>query len=362
MRIMFFIGTVELLLSVIAFLYYRYHLPFGRSAAFSLAYLLLTLNSVFSRPISPFLPHFLVKISAWLDGLWLAFGYYTLIFALIHFIIWLCTKFFSVQLPTAKIACTFLACTLLFVAWGSYRAFNPVVRTEKILTEKLPPNSSYRIVLVSDIHLGRILGRSYAENLTHSINQLNPDIVLLAGDLLDEKIAYILEENSLAPLEHIQAPKGIFMAFGNHDYLDTPALWQSMVEKQNITVLRDQSIVIDKKIKITGLNDFSRNRSLESLLQLSSDNEKYYSILIDHQPRKMMAASRAGYDLYLAGHTHTGQLFPNRHITKRMYPLDFGRSECGQLTAITSGGYGFWGPPVRTEAAPELVLIELVGK
>lgn len=76
----------------------------------------------------------------------------------------------------------------------------------------------------------------------------------------------------------------------------------------------------------------------------------------------MLAASRAGYDLYVAGHTHTGQLFPNHYITKRMYPLDFGRSEFGPLTAITSGGYGFWGPPVRTEAAPELVLIELVGK
>lgn len=362
MRIMFFIGTVELLLSVIGFLYYRYNLPFGRSAAFSLAYLLLTLNSIFSRPISPFLPHFLVKFSAWLDGLWLAFGYYTLIFALIHFIIWLCTKIFSLQLPTAKIACAFLACSLLLVAWGSYRAFHPVVRTEKIFTEKLPQGSSYRMVLVTDIHLGRILGRSYAENLTQRINQLQPDIVLLAGDLLDEKIAYVLEENSLAPLSQIQTRQGIFMAFGNHDYIDTPALWQSMVEKQNITVLRDQSLIVDEKIKITGLNDFSRNRSIESLLQLSGDNKKYYSILIDHQPRKMLAASRAGYDLYVAGHTHTGQLFPNHYITKRMYPLDFGRSEFGPLTAITSGGYGFWGPPVRTEAAPEIVLIELVGK
>lgn len=362
MRIMFFIGTVELVLSIIGFLYYRYHLPFGRSVAFSMSYLLLTLNAVFSRPISPFLPHLLVKISAWLDGLWLAFCYYTLIFALIHFIIWLCTKIFSVQFPTTKIACAFLVCTLLFVAWGSYRAFNPVVRTEKILTEKLPPNNSYRIVLVSDVHLGRILGRSYAENLTHSINQLNPDMVLLAGDLLDEKIAYILAEDSLAPLSQIQTNKGVFMAFGNHDYLDNPALWQSMVEKQNITVLRDQSFIIDEKLKITGLNDFSRNRSLESLLDLATGNEKYYSVLIDHQPRKIIAASRVGYDLYLAGHTHTGQLFPNRHITKRMYPLDFGRNEFGSLTAITSGGYGFWGSPVRTEAPPELVLIELIGK
>ena len=68
------------------------------------------------------------------------------------------------------------------------------------------------------------------------------------------------------------------------------------------------------------------------------------------------------YDLYLSGHTHTGQLFPNRIITKKMYVLDYGRLDYHGLTAITSNGYGFWGPPVRTEIAPELVVIELVGK
>ena len=176
---------------------------------------------------------------------------------------------------------------------------------------------------------------------------------------MDEKIAYVVEQDSLSPLAKLKAPLGVYAAYGNHDYLDKPLLWQQMLEANNIKVLRDASLIVDNTLKVTGLNDFSRNRSIATLEKLSANNESYYSILIDHQPRKLEPASAAGYDLYVAGHTHTGQLFPNRLVTKKMYKLDYGRKDFGKMTAITSNGYGFWGPPVRTELAPELVVINL---
>lgn len=362
MRIIFFIGIVDLLLSTIGYLYYRHNLPWGRSSWFTLAYLLLTLNAIVSRALSPTLPHFLVKLSAWAEGLWVAFGYYTLLFALVHFVLWLIFKLLTFSLPLGKIAMVTLVASCLTVTFGSLRAFAPVVRTEHIVTSKLPAGTSYRLALISDVHLGRILGRSYAEKLVHRINQLEPDAVLIAGDLIDERITYVEEENSLAALAKLNAPKGVYLAFGNHEYIDNPALWHKMVQANGIKVLMDASTVIDGRIKLTGLNDYSRNRDLSSLKALAWENDKYYSILIDHQPRKMETAAAEGYDLYLSGHTHTGQLFPNRQVTKRMYQLDYGRRDFGKLIAITSSGYGFWGPPVRTEAAPEIVLIELNGK
>lgn len=362
MRIIFFIGIVDLLLSTIGYLYYRHNLPWGRSSWFTLAYLLLTLNAIVSRALSPTLPHFLVKLSAWAEGLWVAFGYYTLLFALVHFVLWLIFKLLPFTLPLDKIAMVTLVASCLTVTFGSLRAFTPVVRTEHIVTSKLPADTSYRLALISDVHLGRILGRSYAEKLVQRINQLEPDAVLIAGDLIDERITYVEEENSLAALAKLNAPKGVYLAFGNHEYIDNPALWHKMVQANGIKVLRDASTVIDGRLKLTGLNDYSRNRDLSSLKALAWENEKYYSILIDHQPRKMETAAAEGYDLYLSGHTHTGQLFPNRQVTKRMYQLDYGRRDFGKLIAITSSGYGFWGPPVRTEAAPEIVLIELNGK
>ena len=362
MRIIFFIGIVDLLLSTIGYLYYRHNLPWGRSSWFTLAYLLLTLNAIVSRALSPTLPHFLVKLSAWAEGLWVAFGYYTLLFALVHFVLWLIFKLLPFTLPLDKIAMVTLVASCLIVTFVSLRAFTPVVRTEHIVTSKLPAGTSYRLALISDVHLGRILGRSYAEKLVQRINQLEPDAVLIAGDLIDERITYVEEENSLAALAKLNAPKGVYLAFGNHEYIDNPALWHKMVQANGIKVLRDASTVIDGRLKLTGLNDYSRNRDLSSLKALAWENDKYYSILIDHQPRKMETAAAEGYDLYLSGHTHTGQLFPNRQVTKRMYQLDYGRRDFGKLIAITSSGYGFWGPPVRTEAAPEIVLIELNGK
>ena len=362
MRIIFFIGIVDLLLSTIGYLYYRHNLPWGRSSWFTLAYLLLTLNAIVSRALSPTLPYCLVKLSAWAEGLWVAFGYYTLLFALVHFVLWLIFKLLPFTLPLGKITLVTLVASCLTVTFGSLRAFTPVVRTEHIVTSKLPASTSYRLALISDVHLGRILGRSYAEKLVQRINQLEPDAVLIAGDLIDERITYVEEENSLAALAKLNAPKGVYLAFGNHEYIDNPALWHKMVQANGIKVLRDASTVIDGRLKLTGLNDYSRNRDLSSLKTLAWENDKYYSILIDHQPRKMETAAAEGYDLYLSGHTHTGQLFPNRQVTKRMYQLDFGRRDFGKLIAITSSGYGFWGPPVRTEAAPEIVLIELNGK
>ena len=364
MKIIFFIGIVDLLLSTIGYLYYRHNLPWARSSWFSILYLSFTLNAICSRGLSPQLPLALVKLSAWAEGLWVAFGYYTLLFALLHLVLWLVSRLLPFTLPFAKITLITLVASCLTVIFGSLNAFTPVVRTESIVTNKLAPGTSYRLTLISDVHLGRILGRSYAEKLTQRLNSLAPDAVLIAGDLVDERIAYVEEDNSLAALAQINAPKGVYLAFGNHEYIDDPARWHKLVESQGIRVLRDESTVIDGRLKITGLNDFrySKGKSPKAIQALAWDNDKYYSVLMDHQPRRMLGAAHLGYDLYLAGHTHTGQLFPNRQITKRMYLLDYGRQEFGKLTAITSSGYGFWGPPVRTEAPPEIVIIEITGK
>ena len=126
---------------------------------------------------------------------------------------------------------------LAFITWGSFRAFNPVIRTEEIATSKLPAKTNYKIVLVSDIHLGRLLGKSYAENLVEKINAQEPDLVLLAGDILDEKLLYVKEQDSLSPLSKLKAPLGVYAAYGNHDYLDKPTVWQQMLEDKHLLLI-----------------------------------------------------------------------------------------------------------------------------
>ena len=360
MRILLFVGTIDALMSLIGYLYYRSNLPFGRSWGFALFYLFMALATAVSVILPEGTPHILLKLTAWLEGLWIAFSYYTILLAVMHLLCWLVTKLGGWQLPSAKLSVIGLAFICCFIAWGSYRAFHPTVRTETIVTEKLPGDVKYRVVFLTDLHLGRILGHDYAQRLAERVNTLDPDFVVISGDVLDERIFYVEDENSLEPLRKIKAP--IYMAYGNHDYLDNPEHWQKMLEGIGFNVLRNTYAIVDGKIKITGIEDYSRDRTNQQVLQLAGDNDSYYSILLDHQPRRMDAASDVRYDLYLAGHTHTGQLFPNRLVTKKMYKLDYGRTNFGSLTAITNNGYGFWGPPVRTEVAPEIVVLELAGK
>lgn len=360
MRIFLFVGTIDALMSIIGYMYYRHYLPFGRTLTFGLIYLLMALGTAISVILPQGTPHFLLELTAWIEGLWIAFCYYTLLLAIIHLLCLLFSKLSGWQPPSAKISIIGLAFICCFITWGSYRAFHPTVRTELLVTEKLPHNTHYRIVFLTDLHMGRILGHDYAERLAARINEQKPDFVVVSGDMLDERIFYVEEEDTLSALAQIKAP--VYMAFGNHDYLDEPLRWQQMLTDKGFYILRNTDTIIDNKIKITGIDDYSKNRTNSQLINLSSQNKDYYSILLDHQPRRMDAAADAGYDLYLAGHTHTGQLFPNRLVTKKMYKLDYGRTNFGNLTAITNNGYGFWGPPVRTEVAPEIVVLELRGK
>lgn len=359
MHILIFMTVVSLFLGGLSLLYLYLNFPACRQGWYLVAHLLLTLNIVYSRFLPEWLPSLLVKASSWLSGLAIAGLYYIILLGLLHGLLALLGRLLGFRLPSITAALGLL-CVCFFVAFGTYRAFHPVLRTELITTSKLPANTTYRIAFITDVHLGRILGHSYAEGLVQRVNELKPDLVLISGDLLDEKIHYVNEESSLEPFKALTAPA--FLGLGNHDYLDQPPLWWQMVEAHGITVLNNRSVIFKNQLKLTGIADFSRDKGTATLDSLKEGNSSYYSILLDHQPRRMEAASKTGYDLYLAGHTHTGQLFPNRLITQKMYQLDYGRKNFGSLTAITNNGYGFWGPPVRTEEAPELVLIELRGK
>ena len=347
MSVILFISLIDFVLSSLAWVYYSHAFSFMRSAPFIALYVLLMLNTVGSRVLPESLPLPLLKLSAWLSGYWIAFLYYSLLLMVVHGIVYAVLRIFSFKLPFMQFAAAGAIVLAIFVAWGSWRAFSPVVRTETVVT---------------DIHLGRELGYDYSKGLVELVNAQKPDLVLIAGDIMDERLQYIIEEDSLAPLKELQAPLGVYGAYGNHDYLDRPDELRALLAGNNISILTDESTVVDDKLKITGLHDYRVSTSIVPLQALSVDNDKYYSILIDHQPRRMDAAAEAGYDMYLAGHTHTGQMFPNRLVTQRMYKLDYGLARFGDLTAVVSNGYGFWGPPVRTELKPEIVVINLQGK
>ena len=362
MRFSLFLLSADLLLSVITYFYYRFVFKAARGALFFFLYVLMGVNVVAARLLPDVLPVRLLQTEAYLSGLWLGFLYCSLWAALTHLLIFAVLRCVNINISKRWVATVVVTLFLGVGCYGAWNVYQPVVRNERIVTEKLPQGTKFRIVMFSDVHLGRLLGRNFAQSVVSKVNGQRPDVVIVAGDLVDNSLSPVVRGNALQPLGDLVAPEGVYVVFGNHDFFDNPKGLQRLLKDRHVNVLMGSSTaVLNSQVKLTGLVDFSRDSSTDALRQLAGANEYFFSVLVDHQPRRMLAAEEEGYDLYLAGHTHTGQMWPNRLFTRYIFDLDYGRREYGKMTAIVSGGIGFWGPPIRSSTAPEIVTIDVEG-
>lgn len=362
MRFLVFMVIVDLLLTIATIIYYRRIFRDFRGVFFTSLYLFLSVNIILSAILPDAYPLELLRLETYFSGLWLGILFYSFLIASLHLVIYGISWWLGIYLPHKKITLVMMLFFGVIYIFGCWNAFRPVVRFENIVTNKLDTGTQLRIALVSDVHLGRLLGRDFAKDLVTLINRQNPDVVIIAGDLMDRKISQVVKGNSLEPFNKVEAHYGTYMVFGNHDYLDNITKWQRIMKLNKIKTLLGRTITImDGKVKIAGLVDFSRDGGMEGLRQLAVGNDDFFSILVDHQPKRIPAAEEEGYDLYLAGHTHTGQIFPNRLFTYFMYDIDYGRKQYGKMTTIVSSGIGFWGPPARSFTSPEIVVIDVEG-
>ena len=346
-------------MSIAVWFYYRTLLPGFTSWLWPLAVVGATASYLVSHSGYIVHPEPVARALAWIGNVWILFGFYSLILMLINGVLIIPAKILHWQVRfSTPFAMAGLALIVGVLAFGIYKAQNPIVRTEVVATDKIAADT--RIVLATDLHLGHINAKGAAEDLCARVNALNPDVIVLGGDIVDERISYVLDNGSLGALGGLKAPLGVYAVYGNHDYMDTtPKELRKLLAESGITVLENESTVLPNGIKLTGLRDYSRDRGTEALEALAAGNADYYSILIDHQPRRLREAAALGYDMSLSGHTHAGQVWPFRYITSNMYIIDYGTAQVDNLTAIVSNGNGFWGPPVRTGPYPEIVLINL---
>ncbi|MEG6523241.1 metallophosphoesterase [Desulfotomaculum sp. 1211_IL3151] len=251
-----------------------------------------------------------------------------------------------------------LGCYLLIflaIFYGSFQAKNIKAEHYDITIPKQA--NDLRIVLLSDIHIDKQKSQGFVAKMVEDINALNPDIVVLAGDIFDDRDINSLKREQ-ETLKGIHAKYGVYGVLGNHEYY-TGNLDESLAifKDANITILRDE-VVEAAGIYIVGREDVSRKRkNLQDILQ--HVNKEKPIILLDHQPVAFDEARENGVDLQLSGHTHRGQFFPNQLITKRVYAVDYGYLAMDTLQVIVSSGYGTWGPPVRIGTQSEIVDIKI---
>lgn len=322
------------------------------------------------RFVADFLPHDVSKTIIYIGSYWMgAMFYLFLIFSIFDLLRvinhWTGILPITMRGYFSTATLVVLGLVAIILIYGTWNSLHPVVRNYEITLDKKSSSlDSMRIVMVSDIHLGWIVGIDRIKNMTSIINSLEPDLILLPGDIVDEGVDLEAEQELPEVLQNLHPRLGAFAAMGNHEYISGNAdTVTGFLKRAGITVLRDEWVEIADKLYIAGRDDASRShysggrrKDLSGLLE-DMDKEKLPIILMDHEPFNLNEPEKAGVDLQVSGHTHLGQIYPNNYITNAVYENDWGYLRKGSLQTIVSCGFGTWGPPIRIGNRPEVVNI-----
>ncbi|MEG1931254.1 MAG: metallophosphoesterase [Anaerovorax sp.] len=224
----------------------------------------------------------------------------------------------------------------------------------------------YRMVLLSDIHLGSCIGAGYISRMVESVNALQPDMVVISGDTFNGRSTK--ECTNIKGLEalfrQLNAKDGVIAVTGNHDPEPSDASFLTFLERSGITLLSDQTMEL-AYFSIVGRNDvslehssFGRKTLDEMLTKL---NPTKPCIVLDHNPRGADEAATRNIALILCGHTHRGQFFPMDLVTKAVYGKErfWGHWKIDGMHIVTSAGVGYFQMPLRVNTKNEIVSLEL---
>lgn len=246
--------------------------------------------------------------------------------------------------------------------WGLRRALGPIgIERVAVRLPKLREDArGFKIAQLSDVHIGPMLGRTWLERVVAEVNALEPDAVAITGDLVDGPVSRLREH--VAPLAELEAKHGVFFVTGNHEYYAGADSWIAELRRLGIRVLRNERVELDGGLDIAGVDDwtaFGKGHGPDLDAALAGRDEGRELILLAHQPRQIDEAASRGVGLMLSGHTHGGQIFPWMFFVRLQQPYVAGLVRHGDAQLYVSRGTGYWGPPLRVGAPPEITLLEL---
>ncbi len=306
-----------------------------------------------------------------IGGFWLAFMLYGFLFFLLSDIVLVVLRISgtidgeNILLFRKWSFIITMSVSALLIAGGFINAIIPVVtRYDVTINKSAGEIKNLRIAAVSDIHLGSIIRKRSIKKLSSILQDLNPDLVLLLGDIIDGEIGPVLRGDLLQYFTCPKCSDGLFAITGNHEFIGGGSRTIPYIESKGIRVLKDESVTIKGGIQLIGRIDrdsfrfYGKERMpLDSLME-DIDITKPV-ILLDHQPFHLNETAEKGIDLQLSGHTHNGQMWPLNHITAMIYELSYGYLKKGNTHFIVSSGYGLWGPRVRSGSRSEVLLINI---
>ncbi|MDR0575094.1 MAG: metallophosphoesterase [Tannerella sp.] len=284
---------------------------------------------------------------------WLAFTLYMVIFLACADLIKLFNNTFSYGLITALILTTGL------LAYGYINYQHPDKQVINIPVNKsLVNKDKLKIIAISDLHLGLGTDEKRLKRNIDSINAENPDIILIAGDLIDSGVTPVISRKMDQELNRLNAPMGIYMVPGNHEYISGIKDCMDFINKTKIQLLKDSLVALPCGLQIIGRDDYSNiNRLSTNDWAVLTDPSKPI-IIIDHQPYNLSEVQRIGADLQVSGHTHNGQVIPLKFLTEYLFDISYGYEKRENTHFYVSSGLSLWGPPFRIGTNSEMVVFE----
>jgi len=337
--------------------------------------LLLILLGAMTLVLQPFgerrLPARLARWIAWPASLWMGFAFLLLTVLLFTDVTWALLGATLSHVGDASLvvartrALAAVGIAALAGAAGIRGALRkPLLRRIDLHLPRWPRGlDGFRIVQLSDIHIGPILDRRFATELTRRCNSLAPDLVAITGDLVDGSVARIAGE--VAPFAGVRARHGVFFVTGNHDHYSGADTWVEQIGKLGFRVLRNERVAIgdgDDCFDLAGVEDHhahlvSGNHREDLPQALAGRDPTRPLVLLAHDPATFDRAARMGVDLQLSGHTHGGQIWPFAYLVRLSTAYVAGHYRKNGAQLYVSRGTGFWGPAMRLFAPAEITEI-----
>ena len=347
----------------------------GPGTALGLFMSLMVFVPIMIRQSERFGLEVLARFMSYIGYLWmgLLFIYISLsiLIDIYRLAVWLSGRVFRLEIsgimPSAKLS--FFLPVVFALAIGVYGYFEAgAVRTEHLVikTTKMPKaKSRFRIVQISDVHLGLIVGEERLRKIIKEIRSAAPDILVSTGDLVDGQLDGL---NGLAELlGEIKAPYGKFAIPGNHEYYAGFDQSAEFIRESGFRLLKGEAVAIPDIMNVAGVDDPAARRfglftGIPEMNIFSTLDPEQFTLLLKHKP-VIDEVSLGMFDLQLSGHTHRGQIFPFKFIVQLYFPRISGYFHLkGDSHLYVSRGTGTWGPPIRFLSTPEVTVIDLVGE
>lgn len=259
-----------------------------------------------------------------------------------------------------------LALALTVIGFLNARRTPQVVTVDVPLAELPAALEGFRIVQITDVHVGPTIRRDFLARVVARVNTLDAHVVAITGDLVDGSVAALGEH--VAPLRDLRARHGSYFVTGNHEFYSGVDNWMRELQRLGIKVLHNAHAHIDHDggpLVLGGISDYSGHLFGEAHRSdpqraLAGAHTEATKVLLAHQPRSASMAAAAGFHLQISGHTHGGQFLPWNFLVPLQQPFTAGLHRQGDMWIYVSRGTGYWGPPKRLGAPSEITLIRLV--